>query len=332
MRITSVRWFLVAGVLASLASAHAERLRSPWDATTITPPITPTDAPYNCPAPPAFTKTIDAEGYYSDANHSIIDPAKKAAYEKADADLVHLGQYAGLAADAWLSKGSRAAAACVYTLLSAAAQAAAWTGQMPHNQGVYDQNWLLSGTAIPYLKVRNSQVGTPDQDAEIQKWFKQLAARVRDYFDMKRSHPGSDAWNNHIYWAGLAVAAQAIACDDRKAFKWGLETYRTGVDAINPDGSLNAEMSRASMALHYQLYALGPLIMVAERPTASTCTVQTTAPSIAWSSSTPPRCLIRPLSLAAQASNRTSLTMSRDSRSAGPFPMFGAIPTRNFQH
>jgi poly(beta-D-mannuronate) lyase len=260
MRSTSFRWLLVAGVLASLGAAHAERLRSPWDSTN----ITPTDAPYNCPAPPAFTKTIDAEGYYTDANHSIIDPARKAAYEKADADLVHLGQDAGLAADAWLSKGSRSAAACVYTLLSAAAQAGAWTGQMPHNQGVYDQNWLLSGTAIPYLKVRNSQTGTPEQDAEIQKWFKQLAARVRDYFDMKRSHPGSDAWNNHIYWAGLAVAAQGIACDDRHAFKWGLETYRTGLDSINPDGSLNAEMSRASMALHYQLYALGPLIMLAE--------------------------------------------------------------------
>jgi len=135
---------------------------------------------------------------------------------------------------------------------------------MPHNQGVYDQNWLLSGTAIPYLKVRDSHAGTPDQDAAIQSWLRQLAGRVRDYFDMKRARLGSDAWNNHIYWAGLAIAAQGIACDNVNAFLWGIETYRMGVDAIQPDGSLTAEMSRAGMAEHYQLYALGPLVMLAE--------------------------------------------------------------------
>ena len=154
-----------------------ERLRSPWDGVT----ITLTDAPWTCPEPPAFAKTIDAEGYYIDANHSIIDPVKKAAYEKADEGPVHLGQYAGLAADAYLAKGSRAAAACVYSLLDAAAKADAWAGTMPHNQGVYDQNWMLSGTAIPYLKVRGSGVGTPEQDAEIQKWFLHVAAQVRIY-------------------------------------------------------------------------------------------------------------------------------------------------------
>ncbi|MBV8632411.1 MAG: poly(beta-D-mannuronate) lyase, partial [Silvibacterium sp.] len=101
MPSTSFRWLLALGLLACV-SAHAERLRSPWDS----PAITPTDLPYDCPAPPAFTNTIDAESYYTDANHSVIDPAKKAAYERADEPLVHLGQYAGLAADAWRSRGS----------------------------------------------------------------------------------------------------------------------------------------------------------------------------------------------------------------------------------
>ena len=67
-----------------------------------------------------------------------------------------------------------------------------------------------------------------------------------------------------MYWAGLAVAAQGIAGNDVNAFLWGIETYRRGVDAIQPDGSLTAEMNRAAMAVHYQLYALGPLVMLAE--------------------------------------------------------------------
>jgi poly(beta-D-mannuronate) lyase len=211
-----------------------------------------------------FAKTLDAEGYYIDANHSVIDPVKKAAYDQIEKGPVSLGQGVGLAADHYLATGSRAAAVCVYSLLDAAAKADAWAGTMPHNQGVYDQNWMLSGTAIPYLKVRNSGVGAAGQDAEIQKWFLHVATQVRIYFDEKHFHPNSDAWNNHIYWAGLAVAAQGIAGNDKGAFQWGMVAYSLGMDSIEPDGSLPAEMARAGMALHYQLYAVGPLVMLAE--------------------------------------------------------------------
>ncbi len=264
MRSVSFCWLLVTGALAWIP-ASAEALRSPWDAVQ----VAATDEPYNCPAPPAFARSINIEGYYTDKQYSVIDPAKLAAFNAASEGPTHLGQYATRAADAWLSKGSRAAAACVYSLLDAAAKADAWDGKMPQLNGVYLQNWMLSGTAIAYLKVRNSHTGTPDQDADIQKWFRLLAARVREYFDMQRTKPGSDAYNNHMYWAGLAVAAQGIAGNDVNAFLWGIETYRMGVDAIQPDGSLTAEMNRAGMALHYQLYALGPLVMLAEMAAAN---------------------------------------------------------------
>jgi poly(beta-D-mannuronate) lyase len=247
-------------ILLFVTAVRADKLRSPWDEEK----VAVTDVPYKCPGPPEFAKTLNVEGYYTDSHYSVIDPAKKAAYEKADEGLVHLGQYAGLAADAYLEKGSKAAAACVYSLLESAAKADAWAGDMPHGQGVYDQNWMLSGTAIPYLKVRDSGAGTPAQDAEIQKWLKHVATQVRDYFDEKRQRPGSDAWNNHMYWAGLAIAAQGIAGNDKGAFEWGMDAYHQGVEAIEPDGSLTAEMNRKAMALHYQLYALGPLIMLAE--------------------------------------------------------------------
>ena len=247
-------------ILFAAAEAGAARLRSPWDDTK----VEPTDAPYTCPAPPPFAQTLSVEGYYTDKRASVIDSQKLAAFNTGSEGPTHLGQFAGLAADAWLSKGSRAAAACVYTLLDAAAKADAWDGKMPQINGVYLQNWMLSGAAIPYLKVRNSGAGTAQQDAEIQRWFGLVAARVRDYFDMQRKRPGTDAYNNHMYWAGLAVAAQGIAANDQDAFLWGLATYRMGIDAIQPDGSLMAEMNRAGMAEHYQLYALGPLVMLAE--------------------------------------------------------------------
>ncbi|HUB53444.1 MAG TPA: alginate lyase family protein [Terracidiphilus sp.] len=246
--------------IALAAPAWGQHLLSPWDWTR----VAATGAPYNCPAPPAFARTLNLEGSYIDKKYSIIDPQKQAVFEKASEGPTHLGQFAGLAADAWLFKGSRAAAACVYSLLTAAAKADAWDDKMPTNNSIYMQNWLLSGTAIAYLKVRNSGAGTAGQDALIQKWFGLLAARVREYFDSGRKRPGSDAWNNHMYWAGLSVAAEGVATGDAEAFLWGLATYEMGIHAINPDGSLDAEMGRGQRALHYQLYALGPLVMVAE--------------------------------------------------------------------
>jgi poly(beta-D-mannuronate) lyase len=247
-------------LLAAATAAHAQKLRSPWDAIA----IVQNDAPYSCPARPPFSKTLQLDSYYIDKHASVIDPQKLAAFQKASDDATHLGQFAGTAADAYLSRGSRAAATCVYSLLQAAATADAWIGKMPSFQGVYMQNWELSGVAMSYLKVRQSHTGTPEQDAAIQQWFRQLAARVREYFDVQVTRPGSDGWNNHLYWAGLAVAAEGIAANDADGFHWGIVAYRMGLDAIQPDGSLIAEMNRGQMALHYHLYSVGPLIMMAE--------------------------------------------------------------------
>jgi poly(beta-D-mannuronate) lyase len=257
---------LLALALLTPAAPQTGQLHSPWDDRA----IAAADGPYQyqyqyqCPAPPEFAKIIEAEPYYTDSHASVIDPAKKAAYEKASEGPTHLGQYVGLAADAYLSNGSKAAAACVYSLLDAAAKADAWAGEMPHFQDVYVQNWMLSGTAIPYLKVRNSGAGTAQQDAEIQRWFRHLAERVQTYFDKGNGHPTTDAYNNHLYWAGLALMAEGVADNDQDAFLWGIATYYQGVGLIQSDGSLVAEMNRAGMALHYQLYALAPLIMLAE--------------------------------------------------------------------
>jgi poly(beta-D-mannuronate) lyase len=258
---TWLRWWPVAIYLfTKVAAAETGELRSPWDKVK----VEQTNLAYGCPAAPPFADTLNLDPYYTDKRASVIDPGKLAAFQEGSEAPTHLGQYAGAAADAYLSKGSRAAARCLYSLLDTAARAEAWTGKMPGFSGVYMQNWLLSGTAIPYLKVRRSGAGSPEQDAAIQKWFKRLADRVTGYFDAQVKRKGSDGWNNHLYWAGLAVAAEGIADDDREGFNWGLVAYHMGVDAIQPDGSLKAEMSRGQMALHYHLYSVGPLIMLAE--------------------------------------------------------------------
>ena len=119
---------------------------------------------------------------------------------------------------------------------------------MPTGQSNYVQKWMLAGTAMAYLKVRSTGVGTPEQDKEIQKWFGIVADRVRDYVDDKLKNPNSDAWNNHRYWAGLAVCAAGIARNDQHDFKFGIDAYKAGVDEIGPGGALPREIARAGMA------------------------------------------------------------------------------------
>jgi poly(beta-D-mannuronate) lyase len=236
-------------------------LRSPWDGRK----VALTGAPYECPAPPPFARTMEIGTYYVDSKASVIDEKKKAEYDKAANAYLELSRAAATAADAYLEKGSRAAALCVYSMLDAAAKADAWDGEMDNFSGVYVQNWLLSGVGIAYLKVRASGLGTAAQDADIQKWFKLLARRVREFFDAEVVRfGGPQNENNHIYWAGLAVAAEAIADNDNDAGGWALHAYRMGIANIQPDGTLKAEMNRGQRALHYHLYALAPLILLAE--------------------------------------------------------------------
>ena len=81
--------------LSSRQRIAQAQLRSPWDGLS----IAATDAPYNCPEPPPFAKTLNVEGYYTDAHHSIIDEKKREAEEKATEAPTHLGQWSGEAAD-----------------------------------------------------------------------------------------------------------------------------------------------------------------------------------------------------------------------------------------
>ena len=235
-------------LVLTATSVRAEKLHSPWDNRR----VEQTSVAYECPVAPQFAKTMDLSPYYIDSHASVIDPQKQAAFQKASEPATNLSRFTALAADAYLAKGSRAAATCVYSLLDAAAKAEAWSGKMRDFNGVYIQNWTLSGVAISYLKVRQSGVGTPEQDAEIQRWFALLAARVRTYFDEEAARMGLENGiskeNNHIYWAGLAVAAEGIANNDPGGFHWGVEAYRMGIQAIQPDGSLPQEMARADDA------------------------------------------------------------------------------------
>jgi poly(beta-D-mannuronate) lyase len=223
-----------------------------------------TDTPWSCPAVPRLPHDFATNSYYIDSHHSVIDPGLRKQYEDSVAPIEGFSRDAVAAADAYQGKGSRSAAECAAALLAGAAAQKALTGSMGGHQASYVQGWNLGTWAVVWLKVRPSGVASPEQTTEIRAWLKRLAEENRGYYEKKRQQHSTDAANNHLYWAGFAISAAAIASDDRRLFEWGMDAYRHGAKDIRDDGTLPLEMDRGQMALHYHLYALAPLVLLAE--------------------------------------------------------------------
>ena len=250
---------LIAFVVAPRTSAE-QRLRSPWDMSN----MKLTDAPYDCPDPVHLSPDLTTDGFYSDSKSSIIDPAKWKAYSESSGPYKKLGDQAVAAANVYRTTGSRAAAQCVLRLLNMAAADGVFTGKMSSRQAYYVQGWVIGAVAIAYLKVRDSGAIQPKDRAALTSWMKSVARQTMDFYDAATGKPGGASGNNHLYWAGVEIAAIAIASDDRSMFDWAVTTYRNGVQQITPEGTLPLEMRRGQRALHYHLYAIAPLVYLAE--------------------------------------------------------------------
>jgi len=240
---------------------HAEgKLRSPWDGHR----VQVTNASYNCPSIVHLSPDLTTNGFYSDSKASVIDPVKWKAYSESAGPYKELGNRITDAADAYRTTGSREAATCAIRHMEAAAKDDVFTGKMSSGQAYYVQGWTIGAIAIAYLKLRDSGLLTGAQKKEIPRWIVQVVQQSQNYFDTQRQKSKGDAQNNHLYWAGVEVAAAGIAANDRKLFDWGIDTYHAGVSQIQTDGSLPQEMRRGQRALHYHLYALAPLVYLAE--------------------------------------------------------------------
>lgn len=241
-------------VSAALAGRCSGQLRSPWDTYS----VTPTNTPYRCPAPDKLSPDLTTNGFYGDSKGSIIDPAKMEAYVASAGPYKELGNRVVTAADAWQGTGSRDAAVCALHLMMVAARQGVLTGKMSSNQAYFVQGWVIGAVSISYLKVRDSGMVTAEERALVLPWIVNVAHQTTKFYD--ESHQE----NNHLYWAGVEAVAAGAAANNGSLFRWGVTTYRTGIDQIQADGTLPLEMQRGRRALHYHLYALSPLVYIAE--------------------------------------------------------------------
>lgn len=255
-------WIFLALVFPAFFAAHGTSLRSPWDGK----PVKTTNVDYPCPAVEHIAADLVTDGFYrlDDPTHSIIDPVRQEAYRKSSDGVKAVGMAIVKTADEYRTSGSQQAAQCAVSRIATMAQDHSLAGRMSSNQAYYVQGWVVGAVAIAYLKVRDSGYVTPQQAEFISKWLHDVGAQTKDYYDAHKKTGQGDHQNNHLYWAGVELAAIGIADDDRNDFDWAIAAYDNGVSQIRSDGTLPLEMARGSKALHYHLYALAPLILIAE--------------------------------------------------------------------
>jgi poly(beta-D-mannuronate) lyase len=245
-----------------LSAAPVKPLRSPWDEKS----VTISQAPYVCPAIAHITPDLVTDGFYrlDDPTHSIIDPVRQEAYRKSSDPVKAVGMQIVKAADDYRTTGSRAAAACAMAQILTLAKENSLAGKMSSSQAYYVQGWVVGAVAVAYLKIRDTGIAAPDQVRTIAKWMQSVGDQTIAYYDGHKRAGHGDSQNNHLYWAGVELAAIGVAADDRKDFDWAVAAYDNGVDQIRADGTLPLEMARGGRALHYHLYALAPLVLIAE--------------------------------------------------------------------
>ena len=197
------------------------------------------------PVPPAVID-IDANSYYNDNNHSVIDPARRARNIEATRPIEDfLGRVAG-----------ERDAACALAWLADWAGHKALLGKLSSEQAWYVRKWTLGGMALSYARLRPS--ASAAQRQAIEDWFKALADGTIAHAE---AHKGKR--NNHYYWEGLAVTAVGGVTGEARYLDWGRKVFDHAMGQVAPDGSLPAEMERGAKALHYHVFAATPLVMMA---------------------------------------------------------------------
>lgn len=161
----------------------------------------------------------------------------------------------------YIGAGDDTAAPCMVAVLAEWADAGALIEFRPdadgRRQSWYLTTWTAVSAAMAYSIVRGETSLDPDVRQAVESWLNRV---VRNLHSMRTN--GSDNRNNHAYWRALAATAGGVVSQDHELFARGIDGYRNAVAALSPDGSWPLEMARGERAIHYQNFALQPLIFL----------------------------------------------------------------------
>jgi poly(beta-D-mannuronate) lyase len=129
------------------------------------------------------------------------------------------------------------------------------------NQGQawYAVQWTASSAGLAYSIIRGAPELDSGQKAKVEAWLNRVAKNQIGY-------PGgpTSCCNNHAYWRGLEASIIGVVSNDNGLYRYGIEQFLPALGSMNNDGSFALEMARGERALHYQNFAILPLVYLAE--------------------------------------------------------------------
>lgn len=160
----------------------------------------------------------------------------------------------------YLATGSHVESACALAQLDAWAQAHALLNydRQDSPQAWYQVEWTLSSAGITESVLVNDATLDAAQQERVIAWLDAAAHK-----DISFEKP-NDSSNNHHYWRALAATAIGIVASDEMLYHFGIQTYVDAIAGIDSNGAFPKEMARHENAIHYQGFALEPLVLIAE--------------------------------------------------------------------
>jgi poly(beta-D-mannuronate) lyase len=160
----------------------------------------------------------------------------------------------------YLATGSHAESACALAQLEEWARSGALLDydRDESSQAWYQVEWTLSAAGITDSVLVNDRTLDPVEQKQVTAWLDAAARK-----DIALEKPG-DSKNNHHYWRALAATAIGILASDDKLYRFGIRSYKDAVKEIDGRGAFPKEMARHENAIHYQGFALEPLVAIAE--------------------------------------------------------------------
>ncbi len=160
----------------------------------------------------------------------------------------------------YLATGSHTESASALDQLDAWAKAGALLdySRDESSQAWFQVEWTLSAAGITDSVLVNDPTLDPAEQQRVKSW---LVAACRKLIGFER--PG-DTGNNHHYWRALAAISIGVTASDDALFRFAVETYQQAIGELDPNGALPKEMARHENAIHYQGFALQPLVPIAQ--------------------------------------------------------------------
>ncbi len=244
--------------------AVADELVAPWE--IIVGKIEKLPEKKKCAPHPAPVTRLLTETIYEadDASRTEIDPEAQTKYlEEIEPVRKYLRGVVSLANGFAISHGkNRVAGQCAVRAIAEWARAGALL-DAETQIAMFNRATFLSGVASAYIQIKQSPELAADDRSVIEDWLSQLSAKTREFYSRKRQS-ATVAPNNIQYWGSLGVAMAAIATGDRQSLDWAVEAVALGACQATPEGALPRELARKQRARHYHLFAIAPLVTLAE--------------------------------------------------------------------